>query len=457
MGSTSPSTDATPAPTNPTTDPTSTLATTPATSPATTAPAIGTVLITSEDGDLTLEVDAADAARVDPTVRILDPSEWPAELGDADQLPGVTIYELGPDGAVFDQPVTVTRRLDVASFGDSVGAFDVPLVVPFTQEDDGRFVPLDGLRVARVGSSLYASGTTTHFSPLGTIDLGMDLRYPGSVQDRLVVPELDADDYLELALSYEFADVPSVAGGVDALDGAEPEVVPRRIDPGGDVPFFGPIEVTEVERTAPQQSSEEDAAALYRLLSKSDDVPSSPLFAADGVEVPEVLELAVLQYLLSEDAAERERLAEIADVFAAGVGLEWSVVHTPIGDFPSFSRIRLTKVPQLEEGEELFAALYTGTLGADAQFVDLAAMAWEGDAYGADVGLTNYGEFNQALIVTPAGSAPEPETSGGALFDSGVSLTGEVMLLFLDQPLVVGPDEGVAFDGDVGFERFVGG
>ena len=465
---TTPSTDAEPSSsTQPSPDTTETTApttatTSPTTSPTTT-PAVGSVLITSEDGNLTLEVRAADAERVSPSIRILDPSEWPAELGDAEQLPGVTIYEMEPDGAVFDEPVTVTRRLDIASFGESIGAFDVPLVVPFTQEDDGRFVPLADLEVTRIGSTLFASGTTTHFSPLGTIDLGLDARVPGNLWPAEPITEsVDPAAWVELgnrmvrddAENFQFHDVPVVPGAASSAAGQEPEVVPRRIDLPDAPPIFGPLTVERVERTSPSQTAEQDAVSLHRLFAASDEVPSSPLFAPDGVEVPLALRVVVSQYIVTVDDAERERLRAVADELAAGANLEWSVFHTPIGGFPSYSRSKLTNVKQLGEGEQLFAALYSGDFGPGAQLVDLAEMKWDGDAYIADVGLASYGDVNQALIVTTEESAFGDDMTPQEYFDSVMSFPGDVMALFLPDPFRVDATEGVLFDGDPGFQIY---
>ncbi len=467
---TTPSTEAEPSPsTQPspnTTEATApnNVAPSPTTSPTTT-PAVGSVLITSEDGNLTLEVGAADAERVNPSIRILDPSEWPAELGDAEQLPGVTIYEMEPDGAVFDEPVTVTRRLDVASFGESIGAFDVPLVVPFTQEDDGRFVPLADLEVTRIGSTLFASGTTTHFSPLGTIDLGLDVRVPTTLWPvEPIIESVDPAAWVELgnkmvredAENFRFNEVPVVAGGADAAAGQEPEIVTRRADFPDAPPLFGPLTVERVERTGPSQTAEQDAVSLYRLFASSDEVPSSPLFAPDGVEVPAALRVVVSQYILTVDDAERERLKAVAEELAAGANLEWSVFHTPIGGFPSYSRNKLSNVKQLKEGEHLVAALYSGDFGPGAQLVDLAEMTWDGDAYVADVGLTSYGDVNQALIVTTNESAFGDDMTAQEYFDSVMSLPGDVMALFVPDPFRVDATEGVIFDGDPGFQIYEG-
>ena len=63
------------------------------------------VVIVSADESLAIEVSAADASRVNPSIRLLDPTEWPVELVSDANLPGVKIYELEPDGAPPAKPL----------------------------------------------------------------------------------------------------------------------------------------------------------------------------------------------------------------------------------------------------------------------------------------------------------------------------------------------------------------
>lgn len=142
----------------------------PATEPATTdappAEVPPTLDVFSADGELgvsyTNETDGPEVA-----IRLLDSTDWPVEVAGGDNVDGIKIFELEPDGAVFDEPVRVTRRLDVAAFETlGLGPFDIPLVTMLTQDEDGEFSVLDDLTVVRVGPDLYVSGSTTHFSPI---------------------------------------------------------------------------------------------------------------------------------------------------------------------------------------------------------------------------------------------------------------------------------------------------
>lgn len=143
------------------------------TATTTTAPTTTTTqpgfTVTSEDGDLTVEVPFAALAE-DPgiTIRLLTPDEFPPELAGAAERPGARIYELEPDGLEFAAPVRVERRIDAANFGD-LEPTDVPIVGLLTRSTDGTYQLLDDLHVMRSGDDLLASGELSHFSPIITV------------------------------------------------------------------------------------------------------------------------------------------------------------------------------------------------------------------------------------------------------------------------------------------------
>jgi len=128
--------------------------------------------VTSEDGDLTVEV-PFEAMATDPgiTIGVLAPEDYPPELAGAADDPDARIYDLGPEGLEFAAPVTVTRRIDAARF-EGLTAEMVPLVAMVTVDADGTYQPYDDLRVTRRGDDVFVSGTTTHFSPAIAVNLG---------------------------------------------------------------------------------------------------------------------------------------------------------------------------------------------------------------------------------------------------------------------------------------------
>ena len=140
-------------------------ASTTTTSAEVTTTAVAGFEVTSEDGDLTVTV-PFEAMGADPgiTIRLLAPEEFPPELAGAADDPDVHIYNLEPEGLVFDAPVTVTRRLDAARFED-LAPNEVPVVVILTRNPDGAYELYSDLAVRRNGADVFVSGTTTHFSP----------------------------------------------------------------------------------------------------------------------------------------------------------------------------------------------------------------------------------------------------------------------------------------------------
>ncbi|HLE39619.1 MAG TPA: hypothetical protein VJA44_08225 [Acidimicrobiia bacterium] len=154
---------------------TTTAATTTTTAPTTTTTQAG-FEVTSEDGDLTVEV-PFDAMAEDPgiTIRVLAPEEYPPELAGAAENPDARIYNLEPEGLQFAAPVTVTRRIDAERFGD-LEAGDVPIVVLLTRTADGVYEPYSDLRVVRNGEDVFVSGTTPHFSPVIALSEQQTLR-----------------------------------------------------------------------------------------------------------------------------------------------------------------------------------------------------------------------------------------------------------------------------------------
>lgn len=136
------------------------------TAPPVTEPAPTELIsVASEDGELTVTLPSDVAQELGVTVRRLDSSELPPEVAGGDNLDSVKVYELAPDGATFDEPVTVTRRFDVGAFDFlELGPNDVPFITLLNRDSDEKYEVLDDLTMTRIGDDLFVSGTTTHFS-----------------------------------------------------------------------------------------------------------------------------------------------------------------------------------------------------------------------------------------------------------------------------------------------------
>lgn len=146
----------------------STTAVTTTTGPTTTTTMPG-FTVTSDDGDVTVEV-PFEAMAEDPgiVIRLLAPEAYPPELTGAAERPGARIYQLEPDGLAFAAPVRVERRMDAAAF-DLPDPTTIPIVSLLTQAADGSFELLDDIHVMRSGDDVFVSGETMHFSPLVAI------------------------------------------------------------------------------------------------------------------------------------------------------------------------------------------------------------------------------------------------------------------------------------------------
>ena len=126
------------------------------------------VIIISEDGISTLVIPAGTAAIDNQGVP--QNNHITNELGSppptappADNV--IAMYEMGPDGTVFDQPVTITMSYDPANLPEGVAEED--LIIAFFDEVAGEWVPLDDIVVDTENNTI--SGTVTHFTTFGVL------------------------------------------------------------------------------------------------------------------------------------------------------------------------------------------------------------------------------------------------------------------------------------------------
>jgi len=143
--------------------------------------------VVSADGDLTLDIPAgALPADTEITVRNLDPAAVGAGF------PGLEVagaYEFGPDGLVFQQPVTVTLRLDQVPVGPG-GVLQAEVVSLFS--DSGTGPELADAQEIRADAETGATTLTAqiaHFSNLVKVKAGIKVEVSG-VPDTLVVGKI---------------------------------------------------------------------------------------------------------------------------------------------------------------------------------------------------------------------------------------------------------------------------
>jgi hypothetical protein len=116
----------------------------------------------SDDGIVSVEVpNGAAPDNFSGTVVKGDLSELGVDTSGSDNV--VLVYELGPDGSVFDDPVTVTFRIPPAlgGFDPSMG---LPLTLVIIEDGNGGFEPLASTRSFLDGDVLVVEGTTSHFT-----------------------------------------------------------------------------------------------------------------------------------------------------------------------------------------------------------------------------------------------------------------------------------------------------
>ncbi|MFK7917497.1 MAG: hypothetical protein AB8G14_05435 [Ilumatobacter sp.] len=202
------------------------------TAPPATDPTISSdpVSIVSEDGDLTITLPGDVAADLGVSIRLLDSAELPPEIAGGDNLDSVKVYDLEPDGATFEEPVIITRRLDVTAFDAlNLGPNDVPFVTLLNRDSSGTYELLDDLTMTRLGDDLFMSGTTSHFSSFVASNEGVAIRDTGTpsgfglltlpLQETSQQAEADSALRTDALLNFLFA---------DAIDASVPLPVLRR-------------------------------------------------------------------------------------------------------------------------------------------------------------------------------------------------------------------------------------
>jgi len=122
----------------------------------------GVTSFASDDG--VVSVDVPPGAAPDDFKGSVSQSDASALGIDVSDVDGVLlVYELGPDGTEFGEPVTVTFRISSV-----LGGFDpemgLPLSLVVIEDADGGYEPLGSMRSFLDGDVLVVEGTTTHFS-----------------------------------------------------------------------------------------------------------------------------------------------------------------------------------------------------------------------------------------------------------------------------------------------------
>lgn len=417
----------------------------PATSPTVTDPSpidvepADDIEVFSEDGEVGIRVSGSEAT-TNVSVRLLDSSEWPVEVAGGDNLPGVKIYELEPDGATFEEPVVVTRRLDIAAFDSlGLGPRDVPLVTMLTQNDDGSYEMLDNLSLLRVGNSLYVSASTTHFSPIIIANENRMLPYlPGEGSD---APPLDV-----LVGEIEAVEAEDFSEAIQRALNAEPHVIYDESIAGVDfdlvmarsiqeqmleddtaverdhIPFTPILEQgetpPEIERlfiedplgppptagpTAEDAGYRAQRTGSYQPFVPISFAPSASAFLGTSEGAFE-LSVALVDLLvpetvledLEEEIANEVRRGTLEDGTSAQFQAE--VFHRAFGVYPSSIHKRYREL-RIMEGYVAFTTLWDGDPGADGRIVSFGELVLEGEDYVGESGIECFCLYAEALVL----------------------------------------------------------
>ena len=185
----------------------------------------------SGDGRLVLEIPAgALSETVSLTIKKHQPGDAPEALASDENL---AYYELGPDGQVFDLPITVRLNAPVNPVQDN-STLSIPALMMGTLDDQGEPEPLQAQTVSvdvdGAGAEVEIAGELTHFSPV--VLRARVISYSNSVFVVEGVPEETDKDMPVTATFTAFIDE-----SIDNLIGSEVHFVDARV---GVCPAFSP-------------------------------------------------------------------------------------------------------------------------------------------------------------------------------------------------------------------------
>lgn len=481
-------------PATPTAVPASTSTTTvPAATSTTTVPerpppesALGFTTVVSEDGDLVIQVPESVTETL--TIDILDPVDWPAPLQGADSTGDVKVYDLGPSGATFSEPVRVSRRLDVAAFDElDLGPVDLPLVTLLTTRDDGTYELLDGLAIIRRGSEIWVTGTTIHFSPViaSSERSAVKLRLAGEllaapaaipigdpIFDEALVNQRLVDIFLPpskpsavvgmpVFLYDDTEFVPLTEAELDAAIEAYEERNPATSSPVFDADYNSPY-LDELTFMFERRLSDDLVVSLagYFKKVKPSSLPSTgPLLAwtpegVDPADNSEAVEIGFGIFLITGRSSTNEPATGTRGIDAQ---VSISTYHNPFGPYPSNQPIEISLAELEQTSDPFWIFNYKDPPASydpddpqslvDLSVTSVVEAAVEGNRLSAVAGIDCYCDFGYGILQTPSGVSPPTTGTFGDLLDVGaVSVIGGPAT----GPVTVGVSdtEGEVFSGD---------
>ena len=125
--------------------------------------AVEPIVVASDDGTVMVQIPEGTRgqdASGNPLLGIITRTDVSAPDEGPDGPTVISVVDFGPDGAVFDGPITVTLSYDPNGLPEGVAAED--LMIAYYDEVTGAWVPLDNIQVDTVNHTV--SGTVNHFT-----------------------------------------------------------------------------------------------------------------------------------------------------------------------------------------------------------------------------------------------------------------------------------------------------
>ena len=179
------------------------------------------VIAESEDGNVGLTIDEGTTGLTEDgeplsEISIIEMEEPPAPPEDSSII-GLT-YDIGPDGATFDQPITITLSYDPDEIPEGVNEED--LVIAMWDEDAGEWVILEGCTVDPVTHTVTAP--VSHFTVFSIIAYTHPAAFTTSA---LSISPAEVDIGEEVAISVLVANTGDLTGSYEVTLKIEGEVV----------------------------------------------------------------------------------------------------------------------------------------------------------------------------------------------------------------------------------------
>jgi hypothetical protein len=118
--------------------------------------------VSSPDNSIKIEIPPGSfEGELEVTLQRVNPEDYPPELEGLEILGD--LFELGPDGTTFDDPITIVRRFGASELGVDLTE-GLPLIMLLSRDNNGEWSLLEEGFVTEENGQVVVTATTTHFS-----------------------------------------------------------------------------------------------------------------------------------------------------------------------------------------------------------------------------------------------------------------------------------------------------